>query len=203
MKADKSNRRKAAAVGAEAEGISEAAAALTQHRPWLLGLLRRLTGDPALAQDLVQETFVKAIANRGPREPAKLRSWLAAIAINTARDTARKASRRYEVAATEGLHTIVDEAPGPQASLLGTEMNVCIAEFVDRLPRPQRQVVALHDLVGLAHQEIADRLAITEANSRVLLHRGRSKLRELLEEGCVLQFAGDPVPCERKPRADG
>jgi RNA polymerase sigma-70 factor (ECF subfamily) len=190
-------------VGAAAEGISEWAAALRQHRPWLLRLLRRLTGDPALAQDLVQETFVKAIANRGPRELAKLRSWLAAIAINTARDTARKASRRYEVAATEGLHTIVDEAPGPQASLLRTEMNVCIAEFVDRLPRPQRQVVALHDLVDLTHQEIADRLAITEANSRVLLHRGRSNLRELLEEGCVLEFAGDPVPCERKPRADG
>jgi len=199
MKASKSRRRKALAVRA-AEGAPEWAAALEPYRPWLLRILRRLTGDPALAQDLVQEAFVKAIASRGPREPAKLRSWLVAIAINTARDTARKAYRRHEIAASDPvLPTAVDEAPGPQESLLRSEMNVCIAEFVDRLPRPQRQVVALYDLVGLAHEEIADRLAITEANSRVLLHRGRSNLRELLEEGCVLRFAGDAVPCERKP----
>jgi len=201
MKADKHEPHKTMVATAVAEGMSGLAAQIEPYRPWLLGLCRRITGDPALADDLVQETLVKAIAGRGPREPAKLRSWLAAIAINTARDAARKAFRRYEVAATDAVQTIIDKTPGPQESLLATEMSACIGEFIDRLPCPQRQVVALHDLFGLKHQEIAEHLAITEANSRVLLHRGREKLRELLEQGCVLKF-GDEVPCERKPPAD-
>jgi hypothetical protein len=44
---------------------------------------------------------------------------------------------------------------------------------------------------------------ISEANSRVILHRGRKALRALLEEGCILSFDGDGIPCERRPPADG
>lgn len=199
MQEKKSKRLKVPAAVA-AEPVSEGPAVLSRHRPWLSGLLTRLTGNAALAQDLVQETFVKAIAARGPREPEKMRAWLAAIALNAARDSARKMSIHREVTPADMVE-VVDETPAPDEALLNTEMKSCIVEFVDRLPNTQRQVVALHDLLGLTHADVADRLAITEANSRVLLHRGRSNLRELLEEGCILEFDSDPVPCERKPTA--
>jgi RNA polymerase sigma-70 factor (ECF subfamily) len=64
-------------------------------------------------------------------------------------------------------------------------------------------VVALHDTAGLAHNEIALLLDISVANSRVLLHRGRAALREILKESCVLSFDGDDIPCERRPPAAG
>jgi RNA polymerase sigma-70 factor (ECF subfamily) len=163
-------------------------------------MLRRFTGDGAGAQDLVQETLAKAARSHGPREPGKERAWLAAIAMNAARDNARKVLRRHEVPAADGmLETAVSaEEPSPEEVLLDAEMATCIAELLDRLPGPQREVVALHDLIGLNHREIAERLGISEANSRVTLHRGRLGLREIFSEGCELNFAADAVPCERK-----
>ncbi len=55
----------------------------------------------------------------------------------------------------------------------------------------------------LTHPEIAALLDISEANSRVILHRGRKALRPLLEESCILSFDGDGIPCERRPPDDG
>jgi RNA polymerase sigma-70 factor (ECF subfamily) len=77
-------------------------------------------------------------------------------------------------------------------------MSSCVVEYVMRLRDQQREVVAMHDMAGLTHAEIGSILGISEANSRVLLHRGRTALRELLESGCVLT-PGDSIPCERKP----
>jgi RNA polymerase sigma-70 factor (ECF subfamily) len=190
-------------VAAAAERAPDWGAALAQHSPWLIGLISRLTGDRALAQDLVQEAYLKALASHGPREPDKLRSWLASIAVNAARDAARKTSRTREIAAGDQLgHGLSDETPDPQEALLQAEMSSCIAEFVDKLPAPQRQVVALHDLIGFSHGEIAERLGVSKANSRVLLHRGRAQLHKLFEGGCVLTFDGDAMPCERKAKGE-
>ncbi len=85
---------------------------------------------------------------------------------------------------------------------LGTlkkEMSGCIGEYLIRLPQPQREVVALHDMAGLTHKEIAAQLDLSEANARVLLHRGRAAFRKILEEHCVLTLGEDAIPCERRP----
>ena len=55
-----------------------------------------------------------------------------------------------------------------------------------------------HDMAGLTHAEIAGVLEISVANSRVLLHRGRTALRALLRQNCELRFDADGIPCERK-----
>jgi len=59
-------------------------------------------------------------------------------------------------------------------------------------------VLALHDMVGLTHPEIGRVLDISVANSRVLLHRGRASLHQILERNCTLSFDGDGMPCECK-----
>ena len=77
-------------------------------------------------------------------------------------------------------------------------MAACVGEFLFQLPQPQHDVLALHDMAGLTHPEIAGVLGISVANSRVLLHRGRAALREILRQNCELSFDGDGIPCERK-----
>ncbi len=180
-------KKPARPVAAADRPAAAAGDGLSLHRPWLEGLLRRLTGDPDLAQDLAQDTVLKATAHAGPRDRDKTRAWLAAIAVNAARDHGRKVGRRPEVSDAEAVfHVVPAETPDPEALLLHAEMAACIAEFLDRLSSPQREVVALHDLVGLTHAEIAQRLDVSEANSRVLLHRGRATLKAWLDAGCVL-----------------
>ena len=184
------------------EGALESA---PRERDAVRRFLLRLVGDEALAEDLVQEVFLRAQRTRSVRRgEASERSWLCAIGLNLVRDHYR-ASRRNPAAANESdafdrLPCDADEDPEQQ--VMEAEMTECIAEFVVQLPRPQCDVVALHDAGGLTHPEIAALLGISEGSSRVILHRGRKALRDLLEAGCILSFDGDGIPCERRPPAD-
>ncbi len=185
------------------EGSSEGA---LRDRDAVRRFLLRLVRDEALADDLVQEVFVRAQRTRSPyRSEASERSWLCAIGLNLVRDHYR-ASSRNPAAANESDafdRLSCDAEEDPEQQVMEAEMTDCIAEFVVQLPRPQCDVVALHDAGGLTHREIAALLDISEANSRVILHRGRKALRALLEEGCVLSFDSDGIPCQRRPPGDG
>jgi RNA polymerase sigma-70 factor (ECF subfamily) len=168
--------------------------------------LLRLVQDEALAEDLVQEVFLRAQRTQSRhRGEASERSWLCAIGLNLVRDHFR-ASRRNPADPNESevcdrLSADIDQDPEQQ--VMEAEMTDCIAEFVVQLPEPQCDVVALHDAGGLTHPEIAALMDISVANSRVILHRGRKALRDLLEEGCILSFDAEGIPCERRPGADG
>ncbi len=185
------------------EGSSEGA---PRDRDAVRRFLLRLVRDEALAEDLVQEVFLRAQRTRSRhRGEASERSWLCAIGLNLVRDHYR-ASRLNPAAANESDacdRLLSDADEGPEQQVMEAEMTDCIAEFVVQLPRPQCDVVALHDAGGLTHPEIAALLDISEANSRVILHRGRKALQALLEEGCILSFDGDGIPCERRPPYDG
>jgi RNA polymerase sigma-70 factor (ECF subfamily) len=190
-------------MGMMAEASPEGAG---RHRDAVRRFLLRLVRDEALAEDLVQEVFLRAQRTRSPhRGGASERSWLCAIGLNLVRDHYRASSRNPAAAnesdACDRLSCDADEDPEKQ--VMEAEMTDCIAEFVVQLPRPQCDVVALHDAGGLTHAEIAALLDVSEANSRVILHRGRKALRALLEEGCVLSFDSDGTPCERRPPGDG
>jgi RNA polymerase sigma-70 factor (ECF subfamily) len=190
-------------MGMTAEGLAEGAPG---HRDAVRRFLLRLVRDEALADDLVQEVFLRAQRTRSPhRGAASERSWLCAIGLNLVRDHYR-ASRRSPLVTNEsdGYDRLPSDPDGdPEQQAMESEMTDCIAEFVVQLPRPQCDVVALHDAGGLTHPEIAALLDISEANSRVILHRGRKALRALLQEGCILSFDDDGVPCERRPADDG
>jgi RNA polymerase sigma-70 factor (ECF subfamily) len=156
--------------------------------------------DGALAEDLTQETFVRA-ARPGAvfRGLASERSWLFAIALNLCRDHFRAAARRPAPARYPKTVERVPAGEDVERSLLRAEMSACIAEYLFRLPEPQRDVVALRDMGGLTHREIGAALGLSEAASRVHLHRGRKALRALLERDCILTLGDDPIPCERRP----
>jgi RNA polymerase sigma-70 factor (ECF subfamily) len=176
---------------------------MVSHYQTVLGFVRRLVRDATLAEDLTQETFLRAQRSEQPdRGEASARSWLCAIALNLVRDHFRTSARRP---VTTHDADALDHIPSDhdlERSAAETEMSNCIGEFVLQLPHPQCEVVALHDAAGLTHPEIAAALGITTANSRVLLHRGRAALRELLKRNCVLSFDGDGMPCERRSRCN-
>lgn len=173
---------------------------LAQHRQAVRGFVLRLVGNHALAEDLTQETFVRvqrsASAYRGE---ASAYSWLCAIALNLVRDHFRAAGRIPELTADgDALESVPCADESAEQALLQAEMSNCIGEFLARLPQPQYEVVAQHDIAGLSHREIAAQLGISAANSRVLLHRGRAALREFMKQGCELSFGSDAIPCERR-----
>jgi RNA polymerase sigma-70 factor (ECF subfamily) len=173
--------------------------ALVPDRQVVRGFVLRHVGDESLAEDLTQETFLRAQRTRSThRGEASARTWLCAIALNVIGDHFRAAGR---LAATNQGPPPLEELPSSEDgehALLESEMAACIGEFVLQLPQPQHDVLALHDMAGLTHPEIARVLDITVANSRVLLHRGRAALREILKQNCTLSFDGDSVPCERR-----
>ena len=169
---------------------------LIQYRDELVRFVKRIVNDGALAEDIAQESLMRAEQKRASyRGQAAPRTWLFAIALNACRDhfraDARNSGRAVDLAAAEHLPADVDL----EQTLAQTEMGTCISAYLFQLPDRQRAVVALHDMGELDHEEIGRLLGISEANARVLLHRGRAALRGLLETNCNLAF-NDSVPCE-------
>jgi RNA polymerase sigma-70 factor (ECF subfamily) len=174
------------------------------ERADLLRFARRLVGDCARADDIVQETLLRAHrARAGFKGGARLGTWLAAIALNVVRDQARRqAARPDEVADDDALDALA--APGDaEHALLEREMGACITAHLMALPERQRQVLALHDMGGAGHAEIAEVLGISEANARVVLHRARAALRQRLSRHCQLSFGTDAIPCTPKDEGIG
>lgn len=177
---------------------------LAQHRQAVRGFVLRLVGNDALAEDLTQETFVRVQRSTSRhRGEASEYSWLCAIALNLVRDHFRSAGRSREVTSDVGvMERLPSGDENVEQALLRAEMSSCIGEFLARLPQPQYAVVAQYDMAGLNHQEIAAQLGISTSNSRVLLHRGRAALREIMKQGCDLSFGNDAIPCERRSPSD-
>jgi len=158
----------------------------------------KLVNDPSLADDLVQETLLRAHRSEPTfKGDASRKTWLYVIALNVVRDHFRATARRpKQVSDPEALLALRDDK-ALEDDVLQNEMASCIRQYVLRLPERQRDVVALHDIAGLTHGEISSALGISTSNSRVLLHRGRAALKLLLEENCLLSF-DDTVPCQPK-----
>jgi RNA polymerase sigma-70 factor (ECF subfamily) len=187
--------------GGGGELVSETTAGdMVEHREAVRRFVLRHVGNEAIADDLTQETFLRVQRSSSSyRGDAGPQSWLRAIALNIVRDHFRAAGglgeRSRDPTAPEELPSNEDG----ERALLASEMSACVGEYLLELPHPQYDVVALHEMEGLTHPEIASALGISVANSRVLLHRGRAALREILRRNCTLSFDNDGVPCERKP----
>lgn len=169
------------------------------ERETVRAFILKLVGNPALADDLVQEALLRAHRSTGEfKGDASRKSWLHVIALNVVRDHFRATARRPQLVSDPEALLMLRDDTSLEDELLHQEMASCIRQYVLRLPERQRDVVALHDIAGLTHGEVSAALGISEGNSRILLHRGRAALRLLLEENCLLCF-DDEVPCQPKP----
>lgn len=170
------------------------------HRSAVEAFVLRLTGDPGLAEDLTQETMVRADRKATEfRGDSSAKSWLCAIALNLVRDHFRASARRPATPTdAETLERLAGSGEGGELVHMKAEMSRCIAEHLLMLPEQQYRVVALHDMAGLGHKDVADYLGISIANSRVLLHRGRAAFKGILKDNCELTLGRDDVPCDRR-----
>lgn len=151
---------------------------LLTHVDWIRALSRQLVRDPDLADDILQETLVRASLDEGPRQEGALRAWLGALVRNFARSGLRARVRRRhheELAARpEGLpstHEVVERAALHQE----------LVEFVMELAEPYRTTVLLRFFEALSTREIAQHLNQPEATVRTHLARGLALLRARLD----------------------
>ena len=141
------------------------------HTPAMYALALRLTGgDRVEAEDLVQESWVRALtALRTFRAQSALRSWLCGVLVNVRRGRTRADWRIVDTPDVEPLA----ETNGPDAA-------IDLERAIAALPEGARDVFVLHDVHGYTHREIADLLGIVEGTSKSQLNRARSLLRSSL-----------------------
>jgi len=140
-----------------------------------------IVSDPDLAQDVTQDTFVKAMrALDGFRGDAAFRTWLLTIAANTARGVLRRSGRRVEVALDAIAPVASDETDPAQNVALGDEAARARALLL-QLPEKQRLAVQLRVDEGLSFREIGDVIGSSEGAARVNYFHGIRRLREWME----------------------
>jgi RNA polymerase sigma-70 factor (ECF subfamily) len=151
-----------------------------QHR--IFGLALRMLGSRAEAEDVAQETFLRAHRALGAfRGEARLGTWLYAIASRLCLDRLASGERRYGRADADALLSLPAEGGDAAAALERSELGQALHEAIAALPEERRLVIALRDLEGLAYEEIAEVLGLELNTVRSRLHRARLDLKAKLE----------------------
>jgi RNA polymerase sigma-70 factor (ECF subfamily) len=152
------------------------------HRNALFGLCYRMTGSAADADDVVQETFRRALEHPPRDAEAPLRPWLMRIATNLCIDLLRKRRREryfgpWLPAPVETAQLIESLEPSPEARY-GTLESASVAFLLalEVLDPRQRAVLVLRDVLGMSAAEVGDVLSLSAENVRVILHRARKAL---------------------------
>ena len=143
----------------------------------VFGLCFRMSSDPALAEELTQEVFVRAWRKLSSfRGESAFSSWLYPLTVNVALSERRSRRRRdARIVATEDPASL-ERAPRSPAPEAGFDLEKAMAA----LPPGARAVFVLHDVEGRTHEEIAQLLGLAAGTSKAQLHRARRLLREAL-----------------------
>jgi len=161
----------------------------------MLRLASSFVPSQAVAEEVVQETWLALLRGLVAFEGrSSLKTWLFSILVNRARSAGVRESRTVPVADAGPVVDASRFGPSgawsvpPEHWIEEAESRVDAAKLagllrpaIDGLPARQREVVLLRDVEGLTSTEVCTVLSISEANQRVLLHRGRGKLRQVLE----------------------
>lgn len=141
------------------------------HTPALYALALRLTGgDRTEAEDLVQESWVRAVRGLSSfRARSALRSWLCGLLVNVRRERIRVDWRAGDAPDIE-----------PVADTSGPDDALDLERAIGALPEGAREVFVLHDVYGYTHREIAEMLGVVEGTSKSQLTRARTLLRNSL-----------------------
>lgn len=140
-----------------------------RHTPRLYGTALRLTGGrDADAQDLVQETWVRAVEHLpGFEWRSALLSWLTSVLLNCWRESVRR----------DGRELLLSDLPERSTEPAGSADGVDLERALSDLPEAYRAVVVLHDLNGHTHEEIGEMLGVAQGTSKSMLFRARRLLR--------------------------
>jgi RNA polymerase sigma-70 factor (ECF subfamily) len=165
------------------------------YTPHVYRFARALTRDAGDAEDLFQETWLRAyraVSEGAEPRGSEARAWLFAIAANAHKDQLRKkrVRRLFFRERSRSMAKNADDADlgwdGPTRSgddgAARSDIRLCLSRAVGRLPGRERRVFVLKDVEGFKHDEIARVLGIPEATVRTLLHRAVTRLRKDMAE---------------------
>ncbi|HEY7511461.1 MAG TPA: RNA polymerase sigma factor [Vicinamibacteria bacterium] len=163
--------------------------ALVEHGDRLYALALRVTRDPDLAGDAVQEAFATALQRIGDfRGESSLGTWLHRIVYNKSIDLLRHRGRQAPLpdddapADDDRLAEVPAWSRPPDQILYGEETRRALDAALERLTPQQRAVFTLREMEGLPTDEVAAMMELEPGAVRVHLHRARLRLRALLGE---------------------
>jgi RNA polymerase sigma-70 factor (ECF subfamily) len=183
-----------------------------RHQALMLRVARRYVRSPAVAEDVVQETWLGVLNGLHRFEGrASLKTWIFQILSNRARTRGvreRRSAPFSALAAAEDADDAILDADRflpeghrwvghwaaaptdwPEERVLGDEAMQCVREAIEQLPPRQAHVLVLRDVEGWDSEEVCAALGLTDGNQRILLHRARGRVRAALE-----QYLGEGAP---------
>jgi RNA polymerase sigma-70 factor (ECF subfamily) len=169
----------------------------------LLRYLQRLTGESAIANDLLQETLSRiATGLPGFEGRSSVRTWAFSVASRVAADHFRRPETRLHVVDVDELPEVGEEADADER-LIVDEMNACVRGVIDGLAADYRAALVLHDLEGLTAAETAQVCGCSVETAKIRIHRARRRLRQALEGQCTFyRDRNGVVRCDRKQTTD-
>ena len=166
----------------------------------LLRYLRRFAGNPAVAEDLLQETLIRVA--RGLQSfdgRSSLKTWAFSIATRVAADHFRQPAQRVRIVDVDESAELSDREIRVDERLVIDEMNACVRQVIDSLPEDYRAALVLHDLEGLTAAQIAEVSGCSLPTAKIRIHRARLRLKEALGRECDFYRDDDNVfRCDRK-----
>ena len=163
-----------------------------RHAPRVHAFIRRQIADPAVAEELVQEVFLRLVRKGGTFQGrSKLSTWLFQIARNLVVDAYRRASHRKHpsldqpIRGEEGARlgdTFAHSGPTPDRQVMDGQFTEALQEGLDALPDEQRAVFLLREVHGVRFQEIAEMLDVGVPTVKSRMRYALQALREHLKD---------------------
>lgn len=162
---------------------------VSKYQRRLLRLLVRIVHDPAEAEDVVQETFIKAYRGlRHFRGDAAFYTWLYRIGVNTAKNHLARLARRAptatgtdaEQADAQERSELLHDISTPESMLASKQIAETVNAAIDALPLELRTAIVLREIEGLSYEEIADVMACPIGTVRSRIFRAREVVAERL-----------------------
>lgn len=158
--------------------------------------IRRRVADDHVADDLLQETFLRIHSNVDRlQESDRLAAWVYRIARNVIHDHYRV--KKGSVSLDD--NDVAEDGEGKDQ--LKASAGIWLEELIGQLPPTYREAVRLSEIEGIPQYKVAERLGLSVSGAKSRVQRGRVLLREVLDQCCVFQFdrKGNLMDCDPKP----
>lgn len=181
------------------DATSEADALFSTYHDRIYRYVLSLVHNPSEAEDLTQDTFLRAYARRDSlRDPNAIRGWLYRIATHACLDRLRQRVVHVSIDGEEGsqaMDSVPEDSPSALEIAEREETGVCVQRCLDFLSDSYRAVILLHEAHSLTAPEIAELLGESLGTIKIRLHRARRKLQEIMDIGCAVSQSKNGVPC--------
>jgi len=156
---------------------------ISENLRWVFRTIYRIVGSVVDAQDLTQETFIKALQREAQlKDSTKAAQWLGRIATNTAIDFLRRRGRYDPLPLEEMAEPQLDEPQlSPEQMVLNAELRSYLSDGLRLLTARERAALILRDVEGLPAEEVARRLGCSKATVRSHIANARIKFRRYME----------------------